>query len=359
MISYLMEPLVAFFAFGLLEINLINLSPLNYSVFKNKLINFGILNSIIIFILCVCVSFFFKKYTTLLLFIPFLALTRFFLKIQWLEMIQTKKAKKYASYFSIYSIGMFILTIILVGWMNLSWQGRIWAMLLTEVMLVYIFFKNYHFNFHFFNKEELKEIIKFGFPLFIGLGAAWILQESDKLIVLNYFDLTTVGIYTFAYLIGRSVQILNQAILKTIRSIYYQKISKNILTPKQHIINILLYLSSMLFIAFVFSILLIHFKDLLLPIKYQSGSKIIIIIFVSFAFFGVYQLASLIFEYHKKNIEKTLLFYLAALVNVVFSISLIQSFGTLAPAYGTMFGFIVLAVTTSLQSIKYIKSSTL
>ncbi len=60
--------------------------------------------------------------------------------------------------------------------------------------------------------------------IFIGFGAAWLLQELNKYIVLKYFDISVVGVYTFAYLIDRTLQILNQTVLKTIRPIYYQKL---------------------------------------------------------------------------------------------------------------------------------------
>lgn len=357
MLLYIFEPLVGFFAFGLLEINLVTMDSSRYILFKNKFINFGLLNFLFLSIIFFVTSVFLNSYRVLLYFLPLMALTRFFLKIQWLEMIQQQRAKEYAFYFSLYSIGMLVLTVVFISMLNLSWQGRISAMFIAELVLVYIFFKSYKFNWKLFTKQELKELIAFGMPLFIALGAAWIIQESDKLIILKYFDLNIVGIYTFSYLIGRIMQIFNQTLIRILRPYYYKKLKDKTLSIKEHTAITLMYLFGGITIATLSSYLLLEYGSFFIDSNYLSGIKVIIIIFFSFIFFGAYQISSLILEFLKKNKEKMFFLYGAAFVNLFFSILLIEKFSFLSPAIGTLIGFVFILFLGYLISIYYLKEN--
>jgi O-antigen/teichoic acid export membrane protein len=229
-------------------------------------------------------------------------------------------------------------------------------MIIAEYFFVWIFFKNYSFKKYFFKKNELIGVLKFGVPIFVGLGAAWLLQESDKFIVLKYFDMSIVGIYSFSYLIGRVLQIVNQAIIKTLRPIYYQKLHHGKMTLSYHIKVVALYALVVLILATILAIILVQIKHILLPENYQSGSEVIIVIFYAFAVFGIYQIVSLILEFYKKNIQKMIFFYIAATVNIIFSILLISNFGMLAPAYGTLTGFVILACMSLIYSILILRN---
>ncbi len=79
------------------------------------------------------------------------------------------------------------------------------------------------------------------------------------------------------------------------------------MTQLYHIKNTFLYALFILMIATILLALLWYVKDMLLPVDYQFGSEIIIV-FYAFAFFGIYQVSSLIFEYYKKNIQKIVYF---------------------------------------------------
>jgi O-antigen/teichoic acid export membrane protein len=261
MVLYLVEPMIAFFSFGLLEINKITLSSANYEIFKKKTINLGIVNTIVTMFIVFFISFFYPNYRTLLLFIPFLALSRLFLRIKWIELIQEKKAKEYALLFSLVSIAMAVLTLVLISGLGMNWEGRILAMVLAEYSIAWFLYKNYNFEIVFFKKQEFTEVFKFGLPLFVALGAAWLLQESDKFIVLKYFDLSAVGIYTFAYMIGRAMQIFNQAFLKMLRPYYYKLLHKGQMTIRFHLKYVFLYALLILLCATLLSVLLNYFRE--------------------------------------------------------------------------------------------------
>jgi len=355
-ILYIIGPLISFFGIGLAQINIVTHSRQQYMIFRNKFINFGLINFLLITIIIFFVSFFLYDYKEILWFVAFIALSRFFLQIQWMEMIQESKAKEYAVVYSIFSIAMFLFTVILISVFDLSWQGRLWALIIAEYSFVIYFYRNYSFNLKFFTKNELIEIFTFGLPIFIGLGGAWILHQSDKIIVLKYFDLSIVGIYTFSYLIGSSLGMINQSLLKTLRPIYYKKLKEGIMTKSYHLKVNLYYAVFILTVSTIFMYLLDHFQHIVLPKEYIQGLKVTNIIFYAFAIFGIYGINSMILEYHKKNIQKTVFFYIGALINVFLSIYLIQYFDILAPAYGTLVGFFTITCFAFILSIKLLRS---
>lgn len=355
LILYIIGPLIAFFGIGLAEINLVTQSQNEYMTFKNKFINFGLINFVFLTLVIFLISLFFFDYKEMLWFVPIIALSRFFLQIKWMEMIQEAKAKEYSITYTVFSVMMLLFTVILISGFDQSWQGRLWALVIAEYLFVFYFYKDYIFSLKFFTKNELIEIFNFGLPIFIGLGAAWLLQESDKMIVLRYFDLSMVGIYTFAYLIGRSVGMINESFLKTLRPIYYKKLKEATMTQSYHLKINLFYSVFILTVSAILVYLLDHYQHIILPKEYIQGLQITSIIFYAFAIYGIYQINSLVLEYHKKNIQKTVFLYVGAFSNILVSIYLIQYFDILAPAYGTLLGFIVLACSAIVLSFRLIR----
>ena len=354
MILYVIEPLLFFFSHGLLELKFVKLDDDSYSNYKLKYINFGLVNFLIILTIFIILSFLFKDYTFLLLIIPFIALTRMFLKIVWMEFIQRKKAKEYASSFLTFSLLIFCFTLVSVGYFDMAWEGRLISLLLPEILFVMYFFRDIKWHFVKYTKQELTSVVKFGMPLFIALGAAWMLQEADKFIVLNLIDLSSVGIYTFAYLIGRIMVIVNQPIMQILRPIYYSDLRDGLLSKRKHIRNIILFIVVVFSIAIFINLLLFYFIEFI-PESYRLGLDVVKIIVFAFACHGVYQLSCTVLDYYKLNTLKTKLLYVGAIINILFSVLLIDRFGILAPAYGTLIGFGVIAILSLFYGLRQLK----
>tara|TARA_B110000459_G_scaffold203531_1_gene260388 strand:- start:16 stop:1206 length:1191 start_codon:yes stop_codon:yes gene_type:complete len=351
---YVIEPLLFFFNLGLLEIKYVNLESNSYNKYRLKYINFGLRNFLVIFSFCLVASFIFSNYRFIFLAIPFIALTRFLIKIIWMELVQDKNAKQYLIAFLTMTIFIFLLTVIFVKYIDLSWEGRVLALFIPELMIVLFYYKNWRFNFNWYTKKEMLSVMKFGAPLFISLGAAWMLQEADKYIVLQFFSLSSLGVYTFAYLIGKIMKLINQPVLQILKPIYYNELKSSSLTKERHLRNVALFSVVVLCASSLLSYFLVFFQELI-PDSYKEGIGITQIILFSFACFGIYQVSSIILEYYKLNVLKTKLLYIGAIINIFFSIILIDRFGILAPAYGTLIGFGVIAILSLFYGLRQLK----
>lgn len=348
-VLFISPQLISFSATNLISINKVNLLENEYKNFTNSFITF----SIIIFLLLCLLSFmffiFFNNYWQLFLLIPILSFLMNLSLIHQLELVQDGKSKVYGNYSLFSVITTSIITIITIELLGLSWDGRLLSMMIGQFILLVVMwnfsFKTLkRFNFD-FNKKSFKDFIYFGFPLFLGLGAGWLLNQADNYIVLHYFTLADVGIYSVAYSIGLLVNRINQATTSAIMPTFYTALHKG---EGHKVINkfYIYYGVAIFLISLLVGGLSYWYMPIIFGYNYASSADIVFFISLAFAFFGIYSISEKVISYHKENKLKMYLLYISALANIVLSISLIPEFGILAPAIGTLFGFVLLAITS-------------
>lgn len=128
---------------------------------------------------------------------------------------------------------------------------------------------------------EFKEFYKYGLPYIIGLGGAWILNQSDKMIVENYFDANVLGGYALAYQIGITIRTFNSAIINVVYPNLYESFKMhNYLKIQIQYFFIFLTVGVIAFIALV--IFLEYFFLKIYGYKYEP--YMIIVIFTGYFF---------------------------------------------------------------------------
>jgi len=191
-------------------------------------------------------------------------------------------------------------------------------------------------------KEKIKEFILFGFPLLIGLGAGWLLNQSDRFIVLKFFTLKEVGIYTVAYSLGIIINLVNQAMVNSVVPHLYKSLKRK--EGHKIVKKLNIFYSIIIFIvAFLIGVGAKWYVPFLFGKEYISGIAIIFIISIAFGFNGIYRMTGMVIDFYKKNTLRTILIYISAICNVVVSIILIPFFGILSPAIGTLIAYMLLA----------------
>jgi O-antigen/teichoic acid export membrane protein len=283
---------------------------------------------------------------------PIIAFVQYFSMFHNAELIQDGKSTQFGVYRLVLSIFSLILTIVFISYFQFSWDGRLFAILFSEfivviIMLIYTFNTLKKFKF-IYSKLDFKEYLYFGFPLLFGLGAGWLLNQADRFIVLNYFTLKDVGIYTVAYSIGTIINMINQASTNAIVPTLYEKLEKkegHKIVKRLNIYYSLIILSLSLFIG----IASYWYVPLLFGVEYVGSSDIILFISLAFAFNGIYRTAGGVIAFYKNNKLQMNILYASATINIILSIVFIPLFGILSPAIATMIAYIIL----TLASYKY------
>ena len=262
--------------------------------------------------------------------------------------IQKNNSKRHGKHIFISRMGIFSLTLLFVYFLKLSWDYYILSILLAELISLMFridngppYMKRYQYE---FKKEYRVEFFRYGMPLFFLLTVGWLLNNADRFIVLEFFNLESVAMYVAAYQIGISVNLINQSITNGIVPIIYKSINDK----KDTISLVNRYLKNFSIFYFFIAIGIYIAFPIIIPIifgsQYLDSIDISILIALAFVFNGLYRIPSLVIDFFKKNMLKVLITAVAALLNIILSILFIDSYGLLAPAYGTAFSYIFLAI---------------
>lgn len=119
----------------------------------------------------------------------------------WLDYFRLKENVKLCGIFTCGTAFLnFVLSIILVKYLGLSWIGRVYAELACSILLggigIVYFIKNGFFRWDF--KDYLKPMLIWGVPLIPHMATTFIRQGCDRYIINSTHSITDVGLFSFA-----------------------------------------------------------------------------------------------------------------------------------------------------------------
>lgn len=209
-------------------------------------------------------------------------------------------------------------------------------------IVVVLWLKTYRYwRISFFSKDCLFSLVKYSAPLVFNQISSWIINYSDRLIVVYFLGVSANGIYALANkffsLLTTVFNIYNmawtEAVAKSIndpdRNKYYQKIVNA---------TIQIY---MLGCIWVIAALGIAFKYLINN-SYDEAYRYIPILVVAAVFSGLSATIGSIYIGHKKTTSIGVTTFGAAVVNLVVHLALISGIGLYAASISTLVAFVAL-----------------
>jgi O-antigen/teichoic acid export membrane protein len=342
-------------ATGLIAINKVKLEKVQFLYFARSYITFGFLNFVLLFISSIAISFLFEGYWVIFVVIPIISFFMFLISFHYSELIQDGHSISYGLYNLFNVVITTLLTLFFLSGLSLDWDGRIFAMLISQILVVMLMHRKTFKTLKLFkvsiNKIQFKKFIVFGFPLLLALGAGWILNQIDSYMVLYFFTLKDVGVYTVAYSVGAAVNTINQAATNAIMPMLYNALEKK--EGHKIIKKINLYYSTLIIlISLIVGVGSYWYIPIIFGDSYLQSANIVFFIALAFGFNGVYRTTGGVIAFYKKNNLQMKIVYLGAIVNVIFSLIFIPYFGIISPAIGTMIAFMLLAYMSYLYSMR-------
>lgn len=357
-ILFFLPSMMSFSANGLQAIEIVDLERDKYLDFRNSYISFVLISFGVSFIVSVLFSFYFREFGFVIIMATIMGFIQTLASIHNTELFQYSKPTR----FGLISTGTvllgFFLTVVLISVFNLDWKSRIFALLIAEFIFLVIrlyILSSIGPSFKFvFDKIQFKYLLNYGAPLMVSVFAGWVLNQSDRYFLLNYFSLKEVGLYAAAAGISSFVVMINSNMIKVVYPLVYRKLSKR--EGKKFILKLtVLYSILILIISISFCIGLYFFGHLFLGEKYQSAMPIIYIMCLAQAFFGIYSTTGLVIDYFKMTKLKTILVVLSAILVILASFILIPIIGIYGPAVATLISFLFLSILSFFISLSLFK----
>ena len=264
-----------------------------------------------------------------------------------------------------YAIGSFIsgtatvvLNLIFIVALKLGAYGMIWATILGNLLCAtYIFISQKLYkliDIKKYDKNTLKEILKYSIPLIPNIISWWIVNTSDRIIITSIIGIAQNGIYSvankFSHVFVSLYNVFNLTWTES-ASININSEDKDEFFSKILDITIRIFgalgMGIIAFMPFVFPVLINEsFKDAYFQIPILMIASMFNVLV---SFIGSIYVAKKI----TKEIAKTSIF--AAAINIVVNLSLIKFIGLYAASISTFAAYFAMFIYRYIDSKKYVR----
>lgn len=348
-ISFLIPSLLSFNAIGLIQINIVDFNYERYIDFRNNFITFCTTLFLLLETLAIILSGFWGEYNSVVHFSLIYGYLLLLSTIHNSELIQKGKATQFGIFSFLNSALSLTIAVILISIFNFGWEGRVISFIISEGFILairFILFSDIWEKFRItLHTIEWKYFLKYGSTLWLGLMAGWIINQSDRFILLNYLTIQDVGIYSAGAGISGFLTTINATMVKVLAPTIYKALNEK--RDKQFVLDFFkIYAVIIILIAIAICVFILLFLPLFFGDKYLGAKWVICILVFAQAFFGMYQVVGLVIEYLKLNNLKSIIVSICAVSCLISGITLIPFFGIQAPAIGNLISFALLAFLT-------------
>jgi O-antigen/teichoic acid export membrane protein len=298
-------------------------------------------------------------------FIRFLICLYFLVDILFLTLVQVVRGlsnpKLYSFCTAVQPVINMLLVVLLVYLINGGLEGALIAMAAsTFVALLIVVIRGQmlsKLDLHLLSKETLKELIDYSWPMIPNSLSLWLLHFSDRLVLLKFIGINATAVYGVANKIPSIYNLANSAFTLAWQenaaissqdedaAAYYGKMFENIFNILAGIMAMLIATTPLLFV------ILIHGD-------YEEAYRQMPILLMAMLFSSISSFLGGIYVAHKKtkNVGATTL--IAAVLNLVIDLVLVNRAGIYAASISTLVSYMFLALyrmrnVLNFQKIKY------
>ena len=207
------------------------------------------------------------------------------------------------------------------------------------------------------NFSNIRSYLKFGVPLIPSQLSSWVVNSSDRYVIVFFMGITSVGIYSAAYGIGSIITMfaapLGLVLVPALSKSYDEGKIEEVKNLLAYSLKYLLMLS--IPSAFGLSILA---KPILLimttPEFVTHGRLIVPFVALSMVVLSFYGVAAHVISLVKKTRILGIIWIIAGLVNLSLNIIFVPKIGILGAAITTLIAFGIVTTVTAYLSFKYI-----
>ncbi|MEO9384715.1 lipopolysaccharide biosynthesis protein [Chromobacterium phragmitis] len=336
---------IGFGADTLVAINKAKLDAQGYAVFRRSYSHFALM----IFVMgqLVAVPVWLSGIVdSLVLLVPLMALLKFFVSMASIEYVMDQRAVAYGLVQLLTAMAASVVTVALVLWVSPKAESRIVALMLADAALLVVRYgvKPTVVASWRFDREAFGRIARFGAPLMLSVGPAYLINEVDKVVVAQRLDLASAGIYGAACTIAGFMLTFITALLNTAVPKLMAALTEGREPPTRVAIR---YVIRFCGLSIVFAALFLAAYTLaaghLLPARYTAAIPIVYVLVAMMQWRSAYVVIGTVTDYYGMTTEKLIGCMLAAAIALGSNLLLIPRFGLLGAAFGTGLAYMALA----------------
>ena len=245
-----------------------------------------------------------------------------------------------------YTIGetVFISLIsLLLAYCYHDWTSKAYGFVITIIVLGFFSYRRLRqeYNLQFFiDSSILKKAIIYSMPFVFGLNLANIIfANSDKIILLHFYDYTVVGIFTVALVFASIVGFVTDSFMKAWIPTFYKKLHSDDKTIDQQSLYVFIGLA-MLSIVTIF--VLMYIMKYMIDEKYYDAIEIMPYIGMAYVFRIAEQLLLQYINFYEKTTKLYFVIIIAILSCVFSAYFLVDLYGIIGMAYSISLFYILL-----------------
>ena len=269
--------------------------------------------------------------------------------------INHKKPKAYLIYNVCITLVELLLSYYLVVHVYRSWEGRIFAwiisLLLQFIITTCLFsFKEKYILFT-FSKADLVKLAVFGFPLIFHQLGKFVINQSDRLFIAKMISIDEAGIYSIGYQVGSMMLLPITAFANFYTPFIYERLVNLTQAKKLEIVKTSYIFFFVIIICF-FGVILLSpvFFSIFIDPKFNRGLDYVPWVALSYVFWGVYILLAAIVFYKGKTRFLGVLSIFNIILNCLFNFIFIKAFGPIGAAYATALSFFIVFIIIAAYS---------
>ncbi len=336
--------IIGFAADNLIAINKTNLDAEGYARFRTSYSHFALMNFAIS--QCIAVLVWLTGWVdALVLLVPLIALTKFFVSMASIEYVMEQRAIAYGLVQFLTSLAAALITVVLVLWVSPKAESRIAALLLADLALLAVRYgvrptviASWHFD-----RATFLRIARFGAPLMISIGPSYMLNEGDKVVVARQLDLAAAGVYGAACTIAGFMLTFITALLNTTVPKIMAALKKRAEPASRTAIR---YATKFCGLSFAFACIFLLAYTLaaghLLPARYSAAISAVYVLVATMQLRSFYAVVGTVTDYLGMTSQKLAGFIFAAVVSLGSSFLLVPRLGLFGAAFGVGLGYATL-----------------
>lgn len=206
------------------------------------------------------------------------------------------------------------------------------------------------------DKNIVKKMFLFGFPLIGVTVTTWILNVSDRYIIQFFYSSTEVGLYSYAYSLGNSLfSLLIQFIMLGAYPNIVKAWESGGREQAQDIIKTYLRIYFLIIIPACVGVIGVakNFFEAFTDVQYQGSYTVFIITCIGIAVLGLTQYSNKAWELKGKTKNVLILNVIAAVINVILNFIFIPMIGYQMGAVTTFVAYVLYLIISLIWSRKF------